>query len=46
MAYTGRVSKSAHRTTSQDQPIWKSAIQQVWKPALRARFDGQNIASF
>ena len=29
------VSKPARRTTSDALPIWKSAIQQVWKPALR-----------
>ena len=30
-----RVSKPAERTTSHAQPIGKSAIRQVWKPALR-----------
>src|SRR5205814_2427899 len=30
-----RVSKPAGGTTSHAPPIWKSAIQQVWKPALR-----------
>src|SRR5207302_5316171 len=30
-----RVSKPANRVTSLAPPIWKSAIQQVWKPALR-----------
>jgi hypothetical protein len=29
-----RVSQPAGGTTSYDLPIWKSAIQQVWKPAL------------
>ncbi len=32
-----RVSKPAGRATLNDLPIWKSAIQQVWKPALRCR---------
>jgi len=31
-----RVSKPADRPTSHAPPIWKSATQQVWKPALRA----------
>src|SRR5439155_4710673 len=30
-----RVSKPAGGTISHAPPIWKSAIQQVWKPALR-----------
>jgi type II secretory pathway pseudopilin PulG len=30
-----QVSKPASRSSSDDLPIWKSAIQQVWKPALR-----------
>jgi hypothetical protein len=30
-----QVSKLAGRTTLCDQPIWKSATQQVWKPALQ-----------
>jgi hypothetical protein len=29
-----QVSKPARRTTTNALPIWKSAIQQVWKPAL------------
>jgi len=31
------VSEPADRTMSNGLPIWKSAIQQVWKPALRSR---------
>ena len=31
-----RVSKPAAHTTSNALPTWKSAIQQVWKPALRS----------
>src|SRR5437762_1869050 len=31
-----RVSKPANGTPSNAQPTWKSAVQQVWKPALRA----------
>jgi hypothetical protein len=32
-----RVAKPADPTSSHVLPIWKSAIQQVWKPALRHR---------
>jgi len=31
-----RVSKPVGRAFSSTLPTWKSAIQQVWKPALRA----------
>jgi hypothetical protein len=30
-----RVSQPASPTTSEALPIWKSATQQVWKPALQ-----------
>jgi hypothetical protein len=30
-----QVSKSSGRATSRDLPIWKSAIQQILKPAVR-----------
>jgi prepilin-type N-terminal cleavage/methylation domain-containing protein len=32
-----QVSKPASRSSSDGLPIWKSAIQQVWKPAIRVR---------
>jgi hypothetical protein len=31
------ISKLDGHTTPFDLPIWKSAIQQVWKPALRQK---------
>jgi hypothetical protein len=34
-ASVSQVFKSIGHTTPYDPPIWKSAIQQVWKPALR-----------
>ena len=35
-----RISKSAGHPNSTALPTWKSATQQVWKPALRYRFQG------
>src|SRR5580693_1206972 len=36
-SHASPVSRPARRATPDGPPIWKSAIRQVWKPALRLR---------
>jgi hypothetical protein len=39
-----RVSKPANGVIPNAMPTWKSAIRQVWKPALRAGASGRLVA--
>jgi len=39
------VSKRAERSSSHVAPIWKSAIQQVWKPALHQKQNSRRAVS-